>query len=207
MVKNNEGFDYDLDTARQKGNLFEKIFHNGRVNFWLSKLEYKNKKILDVGCNTGILLIPLMEKGADAWGIDISEGDIAKVKGKLKDKGLPTGRVKVADARKIPFPNSTFDLVILSDVLEHISSPEKAAKEAIRVIKPGGRAYVTVPNSWHPVVKYPWVRKLLTGRKDVDEHLDVPYNKQKLIKLFPKNKVLKVGTTGFWSEIFGVFTK
>jgi len=151
--------------------------------------------------------VPLLERGIDVYGIDISKGDIAKVKEKLKDKGLPTECVKVADARKIPYPDNFFDVIILSDIFEHISSPEKAAKEATRVIKPGGKIYVTVPNSWHPVVRYPWVRKLLTGRKDVDEHLDVPYSKQKLIKLFLKNKILKVGTTGFWSEIFGVFTK
>src|SRR3989338_5487567 len=206
-MHSSDGFDYDLNAARLNGNIFERIFHNRRLKFWLSGVEFKNKKILDVGCNTGILLVPLLERGIDVYGIDISKGDIAKVKEKLKDKGLPTECVKVADARKIPYPDNFFDVIILSDIFEHISSPEKAAKEATRVIKPGGKIYVTVPNSWHPVVRYPWVRKLLTGRKDVDEHLDVPYSKQKLIKLFLKNKILKVGTTGFWSEILGVFTK
>lgn len=202
-----DGFDYDLNAARLHGNIFERIFHNRRLNFWLSKVEYDNKKILDVGCNTGILLVPLLERGIDAHGIDISKSDVAKVKEKLSERSLPDRCVKVADAKKIPFPDNFFDLVILSDVLEHVSSPESAAKEAIRVTKPGGRVYVTVPNAWHPVVKYPWVRKLLTGREDVDEHLDVPYSKQKLTSLFPKNKIIELSNIGFWSEIFGIFEK
>lgn len=202
-----DGFDYDLNAARLHGNIFERIFHNRRLNFWLSKIDYKNKKILDVGCNTGILLIPLLEGGIEAHGIDISKSDIAKVKIKLQDNGLSTEYVKVADAKKIPYPDNFFDVVILSDVLEHVSVPEEAAAEAIRVLKAGGQVFVTVPNKWHPVVKYPWVRKLLTGRRDVDEHLDVPFSKNKLVALFPKTEVLKMSYIGFWSEIFGVFRK
>ena len=81
------------------------------------------------------------------------------------------------------------------------------ASEAVRVVKRKGIILVTVPNELHPVVKYPWVRKILTGRKDVEEHLDVPFTFEKLIKLFPKTKIIKKGYIGFWSEIFGMFQK
>lgn len=205
--KGSDGFNYDLNEARTHGNFFERVFHNRRLSFWLSEIEYKNKKVLDIGCNTGILLIPLKEKGVDILGIDISKSDIKKAKYNLTQKNLSSKCVRVANAQKLPFKNNLFDIVLLSDILEHVSQPEVVVKEATRVTKPDGIILATVPNELHPVVKYPWVRKLLTGRKNVDEHLDIPFNKKKLSKLFPKTITIKLQYIGFWSEIFGVFRK
>lgn len=207
MKNANFGFDYDLNKARLEGNIFERIFHNGRLNFWMSVVNYDHKKVLDVGCNTGILLIPLLEKGINITGVDIAAKDIAIAKKSLKQRNLPEEVVSVADAEKLPFKTNSFDIVILSDVLEHVGDPERCAKEALRVVKKGGLVLATVPNEWHPVVKYPWVRKILTGRKDVDEHIDLPFSIAKLVNLFPKTKVIKKGYLGFWSEILGIFEK
>ena len=202
-----DGFNYDLNEARIHGNFFERIFHNRRLNFWLSAVDYKNKKVLDIGCNTGIVLIPLKEKGVDILGIDISISDIKKAKKSLSQKKLSEKCVQVANAAKLPFKNNYFNVVLLSDILEHVTEPNIVAKEAIRVVKPNGIVLVTVPNELHPVVKYPWVRKLLTGRKNVDEHLDIPFSKKKLSKLFCETKIIKLSFIGFGSEILGIFKK
>lgn len=201
------GFNYDLNKARVKGNFFERIFHNTRLKFWLSVVEYKNKKILDIGCNTGILLIPLLEKGYNVVGIDNSLEDIKIARKSLRKKNLPESTVKVADAQKIPFKTNFFDVIILSDVLEHVIDVECSAKEALRVAKKGGIILASVPNECHPVVKYSWVRKMLTGRMDVDEHLDMPFNKKKLSALFPKTITIRLQYIGFRSEILGIFKK
>lgn len=205
--KGSDGFNYDLNEARISGNFFERVFHNHRLNFWLSAVEYKNKKVLDVGCNTGILLIPLKERGVDILGVDISKSDIKKAKYNLTQKNLSNKCVQVANAQKLPFSKNSFDIVLLSDILEHVGQPKTVAKEAIRVVKPGGIILATVPNELHPVVHYPWVRKLLTGRKNVDEHLDIPFSKEKLIKLFNGTIVVQTSFVGFWSEILGIFKK
>ena len=87
VIKNgNWGFDYDLDKARLHGNIFERIFHENRLHFWLSAVDYSGKKVLDVGCNTGILLIPLLEKGVDIKGVDISKEDVSKARKNLKKR-------------------------------------------------------------------------------------------------------------------------
>jgi SAM-dependent methyltransferase len=52
---------------------------------------------------------------------------------------------------QLPFPSSTFDLVITSWVLEHLPRPSLAFAEAARVLRPGGHLITLAPNGWHPV--------------------------------------------------------
>jgi SAM-dependent methyltransferase len=54
----------------------------------------------------------------------------------------------LGSATEIPFKDSYFDSVLCTDVLEHISDPERAVKEIKRVMKNGGYLYMTVPQEW-----------------------------------------------------------
>lgn len=207
LKNSKDGFGYDLDKALKEGNIFERVFHSYRISPWLNKVDYSGKKVLDIGCNTGILLIPLLEKGVDIIGVDISRSDVAKARKKLREKNLPIERAVVADAKKLPFDSNIFDMIILSDILEHVSQPDLVAKEALRVVKPKGSILATVPNETHPVVKFTWLRKALTGRKNVDEYPDIPYNLEKLVKLFPGVEIVKCKLAGLWVQLFCVFKK
>lgn len=200
-------FGHDLLEASKSGTFFEKVFHNDRIKMWLEDVNYKNKKVLDVGCNTGIITIPLAKKGIDVIGIDNNRSDIKQAKKNLKDEGLSEKIVMYANARKLPFKDNTFDVVLLSDLLEHTSDPQKAANEAIRVTKPGGLIYATVPYHMHPVVKFDWLRKALSSRKNVDEHPDIPFTYEKLKHFFPDLKVKEMRLVHFWVSILGVFQK
>lgn len=87
------------------------------------------KTLLDIGCGDGLLLSLVAERGIAARGLDISEKGIEK----SGAKGLDVA-VYDADSR-IPFPDNTFDVVTLLDVLEHVYAPEVLLKEAVRVSK------------------------------------------------------------------------
>lgn len=200
-------FDYDLLEASKKGKIFERIFHKNRVKMWLNIIDYKNKKILDIGCNTGILLIPLLKKKHNVIGVDNDYKVIETAKKNLMQEKLSPNRARIADAKNLPFKNNSFDIVILSDILEHVSDPEKVAKESIRVLKSKGLIISTVPYHLNPVVRYPWIRKLLSGRKNVDEFPDVPFTFGKLKSYFPKMKVKKQKLVCFWGCILGIFEK
>lgn len=94
-------------------------------------------KILDIGCGEGKIweLFPNM----DVYGIDMSQGNLKKARKFLK----PT----LGSAEKLPFKDKTFDLVVASEILEHLISPDKTFKEINRVLKPRGNAIITFPNT------------------------------------------------------------
>ncbi|MGE0527513.1 MAG: bifunctional 2-polyprenyl-6-hydroxyphenol methylase/3-demethylubiquinol 3-O-methyltransferase UbiG [Bdellovibrionales bacterium] len=92
-------------------------------------------RVLDVGCGSGALVLQLAEQGFACTGIDVSEGVLAA--GRRRDEA---GRVQWAtgQAERLPFADTSFDVVCLLDVLEHIFEPRLAVQEAVRVLRPGG---------------------------------------------------------------------
>ncbi len=202
-----DNFNYDLYEALLHGNFFERVFHRERVKTILNLMDYSGKKVLDLGCNTGIILMPLLEKGIDVVGVDINSGDVAQAKKNLKNRGLDPKKVQAAAGQDLPFADETFDLVLLVDVLEHASESTAVTSEVYRVLKPGGLAVATVPNHWHPHVRYPFVRKLLSGRSNVDEDPDIPFTLTMLKECFPGFEMIKHRLVFFWVCILGVFKK
>ena len=96
--------------------------------------------VLELGCSGGPLLLELRERGfIDLTGIDISR----KAIGLCRERGL--ARVSVMDAGRLAFPDACFDLLIASDVLEHIEDDAAALRDWTRVLRPGGMAIVFVP--------------------------------------------------------------
>ena len=77
--------------------------------------------ILDVGCGEGYVLGRLADAGVPArlFGLDLSEPAVAEARERLGDRA----RIEVGDARTPPF-DETFDLVLMTEVLEHIPGPE-----------------------------------------------------------------------------------
>ena len=62
-----------------------------------------------------------------------------------EDKGVDV----VADAADLPFENESFDVVVCSEVLEHVATPRSVLEESYRVLRPGGRLLVCVPFLYH----------------------------------------------------------
>ena len=56
----------------------------------------------------------------------------------------------VAAAEHLPYPTDYFDSIVSNEVLEHVADDYGAARELVRVLKPGGRAVIFVPNRWYP---------------------------------------------------------
>jgi ubiquinone/menaquinone biosynthesis C-methylase UbiE len=97
-------------------------------------------KALEIGSGTGFFLLNLMQAGVAAEGYvtDISPGMVDVALRNARGLGLPvTGRV--ADAERIPYEDNSVDLVVGHAVLHHIPDVEGALREALRVLKPGGR--------------------------------------------------------------------
>jgi ubiquinone/menaquinone biosynthesis C-methylase UbiE len=112
-------------------------------------------RILDIGCGSGRHTCAAYRfKNAFVIGADISGNELGEAKDRLKfhdrlgENGGGIWGLTMADVRDLPFKNDFFDLVICSEVLEHIPEEESAAGEIIRVLKPGHHLVVSVPRFW-----------------------------------------------------------
>jgi ubiquinone/menaquinone biosynthesis C-methylase UbiE len=132
---------------------------------------YRGRKVLDIGCGNGYVLSRYASKGADVTGIDLTLKAIELSKKRFKLFKLK-GSFRTADAEKLPFADSTFDLVTSMGVLHHTPDTEKAINEAHRVTKPGGRTLLMLyhKNSFLYYVYYPVLR--LARREHWGKSLD-----------------------------------
>lgn len=127
---------YMLDTSRGK-----KI-----VEFLISYFDINDRedvRVLDVGCGFGGLLTAFKRYFDHVSGIEIVEERVLWAK-----KRALGSEVICGCATKLPWPDGWFGLVTSTDVFEHVSyrQQELIASEIKRVLKPGGNAFVSVPN-------------------------------------------------------------
>jgi SAM-dependent methyltransferase len=94
-------------------------------------------------------------QGADTYGIDISAPTLTQARSAF-DAG-PDGRCglrsAVADVRDLPFRDDSFDAIYSMGTIEHFAETERAVAEMARVLRPGGRAIVGVPNRHDPFLR------------------------------------------------------
>jgi SAM-dependent methyltransferase len=106
-------------------------------------------RVLDAGCGSGRHLCESFRTpGVEVAGVDLNRADLGKANGFLSLMAREQkGRwlVAQADVTKLPFADGSFDVVICSEVLEHIKDNRTAVAELVRVLKPGGDLVVTVP--------------------------------------------------------------
>lgn len=100
----------------------------------------RDAAVLDVGTSTGANLEMARKAGfADIMGLDFS----AVSQQWCAERGLPP--VRIGDVCNMPFADNQFDLVLATDIIEHVDDDEKALREIERVLKPGGKCLITVP--------------------------------------------------------------
>jgi ubiquinone/menaquinone biosynthesis C-methylase UbiE len=93
------------------------------------------ERVLISGCGTG-LDIPLLPHGIEIDAVDLSPRMIEQAR--RKSAGLNI-RLQTMDAQNLSFPDATFDVVILHLIVAIVPDPLRALREAVRVLKPGGR--------------------------------------------------------------------
>jgi SAM-dependent methyltransferase len=96
-------------------------------------------RVLDICCGPGMLAAGALERGAEAVGVDFSAEAV-----ELARSLVPGGRFEQADAHALPFPEANFDAVFCGYGLMHLPKPAVALREMQRVLRPGGRAAVSV---------------------------------------------------------------
>jgi SAM-dependent methyltransferase len=96
-------------------------------------------RVLDVACGCGYVAAAARDQGAEAVGLDFSATQV-----RLAKQAYPGIEFAEGDAEALPFSEAQFDVVLNAFGFPHFANPDKAAGEAHRVLKPGGRfAYVS----------------------------------------------------------------
>ena len=118
----------------------ESDFKTARHDVELTLLGSAKGTLLDVGCATGSFVAAARTAGFDARGIDISAESTRYGREVL---GLP---LDVGDLYERQYPPEAFDVVTLWATLEHLVDPNRFLSEALRLLVPGGRIALSVPN-------------------------------------------------------------
>lgn len=112
-------------------------------------------RVLDIGCGEGRHTIrACQESGGVCIGADFEFDNLITTKGKLQfhagldDLSCRNWALSAMDITALPFRDNSFDVVICSEVLEHIADDNKAICELIRIVKPGKMLAVSVPRAW-----------------------------------------------------------
>lgn len=101
--------------------------------------------ILDLGSGHGTLAMELAAAGADVTAVEPCDGWREVAQRRTSELGLNVEHVN-ADGASLPFATGQFDSVVSLQVLEHVKSPRHVIAEIARVLKPGGRFFVSCEN-------------------------------------------------------------
>ena len=109
--------------------------------------------MLDVGCGEGRHIFGIMQNYPEmkCIGLDMDDDSLVKAEeGYEFFESISNAGAEFlkGSAYSLPFQNNSLDLIVCSEVLEHLHQYNDAVKEIHRVLKPGGKFYASVPASW-----------------------------------------------------------
>lgn len=147
---------------------------------------FRDKRILDIGCGAGgkslyyATLDAVRVVGVDnVPKYEIEANELAKKLG-LQDKFT----FICESALQLPYPDNSFDTIIMNDFMEHISDPEAAIEEALRLLTPDGLLYINFPPYGHPsgahmtdVINIPWVHKFFSEKTLIQAYKELVADK------------------------------
>ncbi len=144
----------DEISARRTYDKIAERYHNARANkvlFFNEFLEMpatlsllpklKGKKVLDIGCGSGIYATKLKQKGARVCGVDISPRMISIAKQEVSGVDF-----KVGSVYKLPYLNKSFDIAVAPLVIDYVTDIDRALYEVNRVLRDNGSLIFSLPN-------------------------------------------------------------
>lgn len=100
-------------------------------------------RVLENGCGVGLYVEKLTRLGSRVTGLEYDLERAAQAK-------VHSREIVNAAGESLPFPDSTFDLILSHEVLEHVRDDRQAVREMVRALKPGGRLAIFCPNRGYP---------------------------------------------------------
>jgi ubiquinone/menaquinone biosynthesis C-methylase UbiE len=133
----------------------------------------KGKYLLEIGCGMGYDSLEFLKRGVSVIATDLTPNAVELTRRHFEIEGVYAEDVRTANALDLPFADNTFDAVWSNGVLHATGDTERAVQEALRVLKPGGRAIIS-----HFYRKPSWMYLLHhLGRENIEyKEEDPPVN-------------------------------
>ncbi|HET6463593.1 MAG TPA: class I SAM-dependent methyltransferase, partial [Candidatus Krumholzibacteria bacterium] len=112
-------------------------------------IESRRGTLLDFGCGTGDQTLLFLDDFDRIVGVDVDTTSIEKFKKTIASRSLGARLEAIEyDGRTLPLATASIDFAISFEVLEHVLDERRALEELHRVLKPGARLAMSVPNRW-----------------------------------------------------------
>jgi 2-polyprenyl-3-methyl-5-hydroxy-6-metoxy-1,4-benzoquinol methylase len=111
---------------------------------YVPEFSVEGARVLDIGCGDAGALIAFAEEGARVSGIEPSSASFERARTRAEEHGVDVD-LRAGAAEKLPFEDASFDLVILDNVLEHVSDQRQTLAEIHRVLRADGLLYMVTP--------------------------------------------------------------
>jgi SAM-dependent methyltransferase len=114
-----------------------------RLDLIRRHVRLEGARILDVGCGIGTYVKRFREFTPHVYGIDVS------VK-RLQEGARAVPNLLAAKGERLPFRETSFDVLVFNEVIEHVEDDRKTIEDALRVLQPGGHIVIYAPNRLFP---------------------------------------------------------
>jgi len=167
--------------ALHSGHPMQRFWHGGKLTM-IDRLIRPHlsvgSRLLEVGCGAGNLLLQATVPGSYPLALDLSMQALTFVRSRLLEAAFgaeaPSGfACAQAIGECLPFNEGSFDCVLLSEVIEHLEAPQTSIREAVRVLRPGGRLLITTPNyrSFWPLMEWVVDRLNMAPKMAGEQHV------------------------------------
>ncbi|RJX34025.1 MAG: class I SAM-dependent methyltransferase [Desulfarculus sp.] len=133
----NQDAEYDDDVSESP---FWRAADANILRAWMEQMP-RQGAVVDLGCGTGRVTIPLSQAGCRVMGSDISLGMLKRAQAKAEAAGAGPITFFLADAEHLPLLPGRFAAVVSYGMLHHVDKPESILAEAQRILAPGGRFF------------------------------------------------------------------
>jgi SAM-dependent methyltransferase len=167
--------------ALHSGHPMQRFWHRGKlimIDQLIRPHLRPGSRLLEIGCGAGNLLLRATVSGSYPVALDLSMQALTFVRSRLEEaQSSPEAAGGFACTQAIgeslPFPQATFDCILLSEVVEHLEAPQISIREAVRVLCPGGRLLITTPNyrSVWPLMEWAVDRLNMAPKMAGEQHI------------------------------------
>ena len=162
--KTKEEIASDIESARKMAQRFRKFGYY--FNIFQKKIHPKpDSKILDACCGNGYVTYLLYKKGfRNVSGFDLDPYSI-----KIANLAFKPINFFESKAQEIKLPNSSVDIIFVTNALHHFPDLSELSSEFHRILKSGGKVFAVEPNAWHPLVLFREFFDILKNKKTRNE--------------------------------------